>query len=376
MIPRQKIVIINNQIMPYRIALFNAIHRRNNVDLVVLYSSAKAPDRDWLVENFGLGFPHRVLWNLVLRFNKNEYGDLRLIWLNPTLFFHLIWLNPDVVIGYEYSVPAMIASLYARFFGKHYVTWTEMTGHTSRNLGRGQELTRKVILKHADAAMGTSEAACEYLQARNLPASKIFLGGQPVDIAWFKDQSRRRRSSKARPLTIIYSGYLNSRKGVKYLLEAFLMVTKTVPDVMLKLAGSGPQLETLKQFVVDNHLESRVEFLGFVEPVDMPAVYAAGDIYVLPSLEDTFGVVAVEAIASDLALVCSKYAGFSSHMTHGENGFIVDPQNTVKLCDMILQLRDEALRARFNKNAQDMIQTFSPDNVARQFEDVIHFVSR
>jgi len=86
--------------MPYRIALFNTLHRRNEIDLYVLYSSARAPDREWSVENFKLNFPHRVLWNVILRFPGNEYGDLRLIWLNPTLFFHLVRLNPDVVIGY------------------------------------------------------------------------------------------------------------------------------------------------------------------------------------------------------------------------------------------------------------------------------------
>ena len=75
---------------------------------------------------------------------------------------------------------------------------------------------------------------------------------------------------------------------------------------MLKLAGGGPQLASLRQFVVDHELESHVEFLGFVEPVDMPEVYAAGDIFVLPSLEDTFGVVAVEAVAGGLALICSN----------------------------------------------------------------------
>ena len=122
-------------------------------------------------------------------------------------------------------------------------------------------------------------------------------------------------------------------------------------------------------------LQSQVQFLGFIEPVDLPCVYAGADVFVLPSLEDTFGVVATEALASGLSVICSQYAGFSTFLTDGQNGFIIDPENHDQLAERMLRLlQDETLRVCFRQNGQALLEFFSPDYVAQQFEAAVSSV--
>lgn len=86
--------------------------------------------------------------------------------------------------------------------------------------------------------------------------------------------------------------------------------------------------------------------------------------------------VATEAIAARLTLICSKYAGFSSHVTHGIHGYIVDPTHHEELTDYVVRLlQSPDLRDTMNRNAQSILYQFKPPYVAQQFikaiEDVL-----
>jgi len=159
---------------------------------------------------------------------------------------------------------------------------------------------------------------------------------------------------------------------VDLVLEAFGQVARELPQARLILAGSGALHTSLERQASRMGLADHVEFLGFVEPDDLPRVFAEADVLALPSLEDTFGMVVVEAWASGVPVVCSKYAGVSGYITEGRDGFVVDSGRIEEMAGKILiLLRDPVLRRSFAGHGQILADRFDPVAVAKSFRQAI-----
>jgi glycosyltransferase involved in cell wall biosynthesis len=364
------VVVLNNDVLPYRIPLFRALHASPEFRFHFLFSTDRAWDRSWQVERDQLGFPFTVLSGFTIRLRKPNYGEWRTIYINPTLWAHLMRLRPDIVVGYEYSAPALTALLYTRVRQAAYVEWTDCTRHAERNLTRGQRWTRKLIIPRAQAYLGTSRAACDNLIHHGAPAGAVFESPMSHAVAWFETEAERARKEipPDAPQRILYVGHLNKRKGVTALMQAFALAVQQHPQARLVLIGDGPQRASLDGLARRLGVQSRVDYGGFVEPRQLPATYAAAEVFVLPSLEDTFGVVVVEALACGVAVVCSKYAGASSHLVDGASAFVVDPEDIEQLADRIIRLLSDAgLRARFAAEGHRVAKTFEASAVAEPF---------
>jgi glycosyltransferase involved in cell wall biosynthesis len=369
---RPLVVVLNNDILPYRIPLFRALDAAPGLRFHFIFSTERAWDRSWRVDRKQLGFPHTVLRGFALRLRKPNYGEWRTIYINPTLFLHLLRLRPDVIVGYEYSAPALTALLYARLCRAAYVVWTECTRHAERELTRGQRWTRRLILPRAQAYIGTSQAACENLVHSGAPVESVFASPMSHAVAWFRDESSnaRKEPSPGAAHRILYVGALSVRKGVTSLLEAFALVARQQPEARLILVGDGPLRSSLEDLARRLGVHARVEFGGFVQPAELPAIYAQAGVFVLPSLEDTFGVVVVEAMACGVPVVCSKYAGASSHLVDGVSAFLVDPEDIHQVADRILRLQSDAgLRSRFASEGRRLAGSFEASAVAEPFLD-------
>lgn len=369
---KQKILILNNQIMPYRIPLFEKLSAVILHNITVWYCMRQASDRQWSIDTNQLHYEHKILFNWSVKLPKKSFrNEWRFVRFNPTLLFDLIQLRPQLIIAYEYSVPSLIALLYSRLSGCQLMIWSEMTEHTDMNLSDNQESMRKNIIPHVDGFIGTSHAACDNFRRRGIPTGKVFLAPQTYVSTQFIDA----QTKMPHPPTIIYTGYLSERKGVIYLVHAFVDVIKQLPTAKLLLIGEGHERDNIQHIINQHNLSDNIQLIGFIEPDDITEYYAKGDIFVLPSLEDTFAVVAVEAIAAGLTLICSLYAGFSSHMTHEQDGLIIDPKNHSQLVDSMLRLLlSPELRAKLNRNAQKLLSQFDPANVAQNFTDAIEVV--
>lgn len=370
---RTRVVIINNEIFPYRVPLFATLSSLEGLDVHVLFLTRRGWDRSWNLSQDVLTFPHTVLPGFFFRLPKPHYHEWRTIYVNPTLLWHLFRLAPNVVVGYEYSLPALTALLYSRLSRCRYVVCSECTAWSDRALTHGQRLTRRIIIPRASAYLGTSPAACANLVDLGAPADRISEAPQSHDVQSLRERVERARALVDRhPPTLLYVGGLSERKGVDLVLEAFGQVARELPQARLILAGSGALRTSLERQASRMGLADRVEFLGFVEPDDLPRVFAEADVLASPSLEDTFGMVVVEAWASGVPVVCSKYAGVSGYITEGRDGFVVDSGRIEEMAGKILiLLRDPALRRSFAGHGQILADRFDPVAVAERFRQAI-----
>jgi glycosyltransferase involved in cell wall biosynthesis len=364
------VVVLNNDILPYRIPLFRALATSPDLRFHFLFCSKRAWDRAWKVDRDTLRFHYTILHGFILRLRKPNYGEWRTIYINPGLLLHLLRLRPEVVVGYEYSVPALTALFYARLRRAAYVVWTDCTRHVERELTRGQRWTRRLVIPRARAYLGSSLAACENLIYQGAPAEAVFESPMSHDVARFEAEAERSRKDRRTEALrrVLYVGHLNERKGVSGLVRAFAIVARQCPEARLVLIGEGRLQKELVSLARLLQIEDRIEFGGFVQPRELPAVFASADVFVLPSLEDTFGVVVVEALASSVPVVCSRFAGVSSHLVDGTNAFLVDPNDVDQLAHRIhLLLSDEGLRQRMVLEGLRVARTFEASAVARPF---------
>lgn len=370
----RRVAILQNEIMPYRIPLFNELTAHAELQTKVFFCERRSPEREWTLQGYELSFPHQILPGFALEMLKPNYSEVRRVLVNPGLPFALLRFRPQVIIGYEYSLPALIGLAYARLAGASYLVWTEGTDHSERNLTAGQRWTRRMIIPRARGFLATSQAGTKHIAGFGVPRDRIYLAPQPHNVRWIREDAQNGRilNGTRKDKFVLFVGFLNERKGVDLLLDAFEIVVQADDHVSLLIAGRGPLMKSLKARVARSGLTEKVKFLGFLEPSEIPRLYGNVDVFVLPSLEDTFGVVVVEALAGGVPVVCSKFAGVSSHLEDGVSGFVVDPHQAGILANRILKLlHDPALRRQFVENGRRVADQFDSRNVAERFAEAV-----
>ena len=131
------------------------------------------------------------------------------------------------------------------------------------------------------------------------------------------------------------------RKGHKYLLRAFKKLQEEVPHIKpaLVLVGNGPIKDELKK---EYSNQQNIHFLGWRN--DIPQILKSSDIFVLPSLKEAFGLVILEAMASEVPVIATNTGGVVDIIKDGKTGYLVPPSSSEKITEairLILQNADQ-----------------------------------
>lgn len=338
-----RVAVVDDHIVPYRLTLFNHISKMQDIDLKVFYCTRKLREREWKITDQYLEHNFRILPGFVLHLLQG-YHEPRSILFPLTLFFDLMLFNPDVVVGYAFSIPALQTVFYCCLFRKPYVSWATGTPHTERNYSHIQKFLRKKIIGFAQAFITASNQGVDNFVQLGADRKKVKVVLQVPDTQFIRvfdeilnDQkpSYSQRNKLSSPV-ILFVGFLSERKGVMDLLEAFSYTHQNHPTATLLMAGHGPLEEPLRKRAHELSLDEAVHFAGFIQPPDLPYLYAGADVFVLPTLSDNFGVVLTEAAACGVPLISTPYAGATDHFIEpGKNGYVVDPQEHQALADAI-----------------------------------------
>jgi len=177
--------------------------------------------------------------------------------------------------------------------------------------------------------------------------------------------------------TILYAGRLGPEKNLPFLLRAFQEVVQARPDATLWIAGQGPERKPLERLAMQLGLTTRVTFLGFLDHTNLAKYYAACDVFVLPSLVETQGMVVMEAMWFGKPVIVNRCIVSATELVeHGANGYIVDTDSPQDLPARLLTLAgDAALRAAMGKTGYHRAQAYRPevvvDAIEQAYRDVI-----
>jgi glycosyltransferase involved in cell wall biosynthesis len=159
-----------------------------------------------------------------------------------------------------------------------------------------------------------------------------------------RQEARAQLGLPAGPRVILSVGRLIRIKGPEHLIRAMPRVVAADPSTRLVLVGEGEQRAALEALVRDLGLGARVTFAGQRTHEDVIRFMKASDLFVLPSLIESFGIVLVEAMSCGLPIVASKVMGVPSVIAHGVNGHLVAPGDERGLADGIVSLLGDSDR--------------------------------
>jgi glycosyltransferase involved in cell wall biosynthesis len=146
-------------------------------------------------------------------------------------------------------------------------------------------------------------------------------------------------------------------------LQAFAAMKSARPDARLVLVGDGPERGALQTAHPD------FIFAGMRTGDDLAMHYASSDIFLFPSITETFGNVTVEAMASGLAVVAYDYAAAAEQIQHGRNGVVADFDNAKEFVNLAANLvADNARITEFGRRARETAETIDWKHVNDQFE--------
>jgi len=159
------------------------------------------------------------------------------------------------------------------------------------------------------------------------------------------------------PRTVISVGTLKARKCMDRTLEAFARLAGEYPDATLTIVGIGEMEARLKARIAELGLEDRVTLTGGLPHDQVIERMANGDLFVLPSWGEGYGIVYIEAMAAGCIAVGAKDEGIEDTITDGENGFLVpagDIDETERVMRDVFENRENyaALRERGRQDAR------------------------
>jgi phosphatidylinositol alpha-1,6-mannosyltransferase len=231
----------------------------------------------------------------------------------------------------------------------HEVGWAALPGARGllRRIGRGADVVT-YLTEYQRVRLGRVLDRLTTLQ-RLAPGVDVELYSPAVDGA----EVRARHGLSGRPVVVCVSR-LVPRKGQDVLIRALPAIRRRVPDAALLLVGGGPHRKVLQRLTREAGVERHVVLTGSVPWEELPAHYAAGDVYAMPCRTrrrgldvEGLGIVYLEASATGLPVVAGDSGGAPDAVREGETGFVVGGRDVAAVADRVARLlADEGLARR------------------------------
>lgn len=297
--------------------------------------------------------------------------------VSPAIAGHLLRFRPEVVFASGFSLWTAIALLLKPLGRWRLVLVYEGSApNVDFRDSRFRLFFRRLMVRFADTFISNTQSGKHYLiDVLGVPAANI--SAQPYIVPDSKtliqtiDNTRSIQLELQHPV-FLFVGQIIHRKGLHLLLSACVKLQADgYTDFTLLVVGDGADRQELEAFSIAEGLSDRLRWLGWVDYDNLGAYFQAADVFVFPTLEDTWGMVALEAMACGKPVICSKWAGTAELTIDGETGYLVDPHNIEALANRMSRFIDTPdLISTMGHTAQTSISQHTPEIAAKFLADV------
>lgn len=233
-----------------------------------------------------------------------------------------------------------------------------------------ESLLERRHVRQVDRILTSSAySAARIAEEYGVPAHRITVVPEPIDLVRWRRAFESAPELPRRGNSILCVAHLYPRKNVATLLAA---MTRLSNQAVLRVVGTGPDLARLELRARELGLGRRVEFLGHVAFDRLAGEYRRADIFCLPSLQEGFGIVFLEAMAAGLPIVAARAAAVPELVSDGESGILVAPDSPGDLAAALDRLlSDPEERHRLGETGRRQVTLFDVSIVSRHFLDAV-----
>jgi glycosyltransferase involved in cell wall biosynthesis len=322
------------------------------------------------------GFPK----NVSLNFSKNYPLNTINLWKA------MHYIKPDVIHTHSVLPDTLMA-----VFAKHRKTPLVTTSHgmdiaVVKEFKYGYRLNPlasiaiRLALKICDKHIVPSDAMVKFATEAGSNREKIIKipNGTPPrkEVAEEKVELIKEKYNMQDNCCILTLSGMRPIKGLEYLIRALPIVLKE-HNIHLLMACKGEYEVYIKALIEKLNLSKHMMFLGFVSGDEKLALLKACDIFCVPSVFESFGIVILEAMQYGKPVVASEVGGMPEIIEKGKNGLLVPPKDSQKLADAIcLLLDDENLRRTLGREAERSVSKYSIKVVAQKYIKIYEEILR
>jgi glycosyltransferase involved in cell wall biosynthesis len=223
------------------------------------------------------------------------------------------------------------------------------------------------VMEKIGAFVCLSEFSRSKLREVGVPDTKLFVRPNFIDATTLEPKP-------GAGTYVLYLGRLSQEKGIGTLLRAF----ERLPDVALKIVGTGPLESELKAYVHERNLKN-VCFHGFAQGAEKDALLRNSLCLVLPSeWYENFPVVALEAYAAAKPVIASNVGSLPYVVEEGRNGFLFEPRNPEDLATKIRALMTcRTIREDMGNYNRSLVESkYSPEQGYQTLHNIVHHLKR
>lgn len=211
------------------------------------------------------------------------------------------------------------------------------------------ETIRAKLMRYADLVINVSEDTHQETLRRGIAPQKSISMYSGIDLHYFseapdKQQARAKLGIEPSEIVIGDIARLWPEKAIDKLLEAAAALKSDYPQIRVLIVGDGPLEQELKAYCTELGADSHVTFLGFQE--DLLTLYAAFDIFALPSSAEGTAMVIYSAMAMGVPIVASACSGVAEVLEHNRTALLITPAETDELTAALSKFIDEPAYAK------------------------------
>jgi len=280
--------------------------------------------------------------------------------------------SADIVVGFDLDGFLWARRRKARFVASLKGIIADELQH-ERGVVRGllslQARWERLNTERADLVAVTSEYCAGVAHARyGVPRRKLVVVPEAIDLDhWRRRFAAAPRRPADRPV-VLSVARMYPRKRLGDLLHAADRLRRRIPGVQVRIIGDGPEYARLRGLRDARGLGDVVVLRGEVSQSELAAEYINADCFCLPSIQEGFGIVFLEAMAAGLAIVACRAAAVPEVVADRETGLLVPPQNPEELAIALeTLLLSPGLRKDLAVRGQARVSEYAHDRVAERF---------